>query len=174
MTCSHPAFYEVDNGQEFFHVIHGSVEERKLEGKKNLNKLLTSLKVGPSWENCALGLEYSVPGTQFFFFFFFIFTYRPPTWCISYVFFLDHHSPHQLGAELKARAISHLEEVSDKGIQAMSAESVIAVLLPTTAYILRLKCPPARKMIESGTYIKYEWLSYFPQRYDQWCRISRI
>ena len=75
---------------------------------------------------------------------------------MSYVFFLDHHSPHQLGAELKARAISHLEEVSDKGIQAMSAESVIAVLLPTTAYILRLKCPPARKMIESGTYIKYE------------------
>lgn len=67
------------------------------------------------------------------------------------MFFLDHHYPHQLGAELKARAISHLEEVSDEGIQAMSAESVIAVLLPTTAYILRLKCPPARKMIESGT-----------------------
>ncbi|PFX29485.1 putative imidazolonepropionase [Stylophora pistillata] len=56
----------------------------------------------------------------------------------------------ELGAELKARAISHLEEVSDEGIQAMSAASVIAVLLPTTAYILRLKCPPARKMIESG------------------------
>ena len=86
----------------------------------------------------------------------FFLTYGPPTWCIRYVFFLDHHSPHQLGAELKARAISHLEEVSDEGIQAMSAESVIAVLLPTTAYILRLKCPPARKMIESGTYIKYE------------------
>ena len=68
MTCSHPAFYKVDNGQEFFHVIHGSVEERKLEGKKNLNKLFTSLKVGPSCENCAHGLEYSVPGTQFFFF----------------------------------------------------------------------------------------------------------
>lgn len=91
-----------------------------------------------------------------FFCVFFYFAYGPPAWCISYVFFLDHHSPHQLGAELKARAISHLEEVSDEGIQAMSAESVIAVLLPTTAYILRLKCPPARKMIESGTYIKYE------------------
>ena len=90
----------------------------------------------------------------FFFKFFLIFTHGLLTWCISYVFFLNHHSPHQLGAELKARAISHLEEVSDEGIQAMSAESVIAVLLPTTAYILRLKCPPARKMIESGTYIK--------------------
>lgn len=56
----------------------------------------------------------------------------------------------ELGAELGARAISHLEEVSDEGIQAMSAASVIAVLLPTTAYILRLKWPPARAMINSG------------------------
>lgn len=57
----------------------------------------------------------------------------------------------QLGAELGARAISHLEEISDEGVEAMSAASVIAVLLPTTAYILRLKCPPARAMINSGT-----------------------
>ncbi|KAL9959748.1 hypothetical protein ACROYT_G033103 [Oculina patagonica] len=56
----------------------------------------------------------------------------------------------ELGAKLGARAISHLEEVSDEGIQAMSAASVTAVLLPTTAYILRLKCPPARAMIKSG------------------------
>ncbi|KAK2571477.1 putative imidazolonepropionase [Acropora cervicornis] len=53
-------------------------------------------------------------------------------------------------AEVGARAISHLEEVSEDGIQGMAEASVIAVLLPTTAYILRLKCPPARKMIESG------------------------
>ena len=58
----------------------------------------------------------------------------------------------QLGAEVGARAISHLEEVSEDGIQGMAEASVIAVLLPTTAYILRLKCPPARKMIESGMY----------------------
>lgn len=58
--------------------------------------------------------------------------------------------PCQLGAELGAKVISHLEEISDEGIQAMSAASVIAVLLPTTAYILRLKCPPARAMIDSG------------------------
>lgn len=56
----------------------------------------------------------------------------------------------ELGAELGARAISHLEEVSEEGIQALAAASVIAVLLPTTAYILRLKCPPARAMIKSG------------------------
>lgn len=56
----------------------------------------------------------------------------------------------QLGGELGARAISHLEEVSDDGIAAMATAQAVAVLLPTTAYILRLKCPPARKMIDKG------------------------
>jgi len=50
-----------------------------------------------------------------------------------------------------ARAISHLEEVSDDGIAAMAAAGVVAVLLPTTAYVLRLKLPPTRKMIDKGT-----------------------
>ena len=55
-----------------------------------------------------------------------------------------------MGASLKATAISHLEEISDAGIQAMSEAGCVAVILPTTAYILRLKPPPVRKMIESG------------------------
>jgi len=55
-----------------------------------------------------------------------------------------------LGAELGARAISHLEEVTDDGIVAMATAQVAAVLLPTTAYVLRLKIPPARKMIDKG------------------------
>ncbi|XP_002742372.1 putative imidazolonepropionase [Saccoglossus kowalevskii] len=59
----------------------------------------------------------------------------------------------ELGAELNAAAISHLEEISDDGIVAMASSGTIAVLLPTTAYILRLKHPPARKMIESGVAI---------------------
>lgn len=59
----------------------------------------------------------------------------------------------QLGAEVGACAISHLEEVSEEGIQAMSKASIIGVLLPTTAYILKLKPPPARQMIEQGTII---------------------
>ena len=63
----------------------------------------------------------------------------------------------KLGAEVGARAISHLEEVSDKGIQAMAAASVVAVLLPTTAYILRLKCPPARKMINAGKLLRNKY-----------------
>lgn len=43
----------------------------------------------------------------------------------------------QLGAELGALAISHLEEVTDEGIAAMATAGTAAVLLPTTAYILR-------------------------------------
>eukprot|EP00118_Oscarella_pearsei_P009603 m.55969 g.55969 ORF g.55969 m.55969 type:complete len:336 (+) comp34528_c1_seq1:315-1322(+) len=59
----------------------------------------------------------------------------------------------ELGAELGARAISHLEEISDEGIAAMAKSESVAVLLPTTAYMLRLKQPPARKMIENGVII---------------------
>ncbi len=46
--------------------------------------------------------------------------------------------------------MSHLEEASMSGIEAMAQSEVVAVLLPTTAYILRLKPPQARKMIEKG------------------------
>ena len=55
-----------------------------------------------------------------------------------------------MGASLQAEAMSHLEEVSDAGIKAMSEAGTVAVLLPTTAHILRLTPPPARKMIEAG------------------------
>ncbi|KAM9501112.1 putative imidazolonepropionase [Clarias gariepinus] len=56
----------------------------------------------------------------------------------------------QLGAELGALAISHLEEVTDEGIAAMAKAKTCAVLLPTTAYILRLPCPRARDMLDAG------------------------
>ena len=42
-----------------------------------------------------------------------------------------------MGAELGAQAISHLEEISDEGIRAMAIVKSVAVLLPTTAYMLR-------------------------------------
>ncbi|KIH49024.1 hypothetical protein ANCDUO_20901 [Ancylostoma duodenale] len=56
----------------------------------------------------------------------------------------------EMGASVGARAMSHLEEISDDGIKAMAAAGTTAVLLPSTAFILRLTPPPARKMIESG------------------------
>ncbi|XP_054621567.1 probable imidazolonepropionase isoform X2 [Dunckerocampus dactyliophorus] len=59
----------------------------------------------------------------------------------------------QLGAELGALAISHLEEVTDEGIAAMAKAETAAVLLPTTAYILRLPQPRARAMLEAGVVV---------------------
>jgi len=56
----------------------------------------------------------------------------------------------EMGAEIGAAAISHLEHISDDGIKAMATSGTVAVLLPTTAYILRLVPPPARKMIDAG------------------------
>lgn len=56
----------------------------------------------------------------------------------------------EMGAELKAEAISHLEEISDCGIKAMANAGSVAVVLPTTAYMLKLTPPPVRKMIEAG------------------------
>ena len=58
-----------------------------------------------------------------------------------------------MGAALKAEAISHLEEVSDEGINAMSEQGSVAVLLPTTAFVLRLRNPPARKMISKDVIV---------------------
>jgi imidazolonepropionase len=56
----------------------------------------------------------------------------------------------ELAGELKAAAVSHLEEVSDRGIAAMVDSGTVGVLLPTTAYILHLTPPPARRMIDKG------------------------
>ena len=37
-----------------------------------------------------------------------------------------------MGAELGARAMSHLEEITDTGIEAMAKADSVAVILPTT------------------------------------------
>ena len=61
-----------------------------------------------------------------------------------------------MAGELKAEAVSHLEEVSSEGIAAMAEVGTVAVLLPTTAYILKLQQPPAKAMIEAGEWV---WLA---------------
>ena len=55
-----------------------------------------------------------------------------------------------MGASLGAEAMSHLEEISQEGIIAMAEKPSVAVILPTTAYLLRLKPPPVRQMINQG------------------------
>ncbi|XP_003742310.1 probable imidazolonepropionase [Galendromus occidentalis] len=59
----------------------------------------------------------------------------------------------ELGCALGARAMSHLERISDEGIAAMAATKAAAVVLPTTAHILRLKPPPVREMIQQGVIV---------------------
>uniref|UniRef100_A0A915LAE0 Amidohydrolase 3 domain-containing protein n=1 Tax=Romanomermis culicivorax TaxID=13658 RepID=A0A915LAE0_ROMCU len=56
----------------------------------------------------------------------------------------------ELGAELKSRAVSHLEFISENGMQMMADQATAAVILPTTAFTLRLKPPPVRRMLEVG------------------------
>lgn len=55
-----------------------------------------------------------------------------------------------MGAELNAKGISHLEFISDEGIRKMAESGSVAVLLPTTAFLMRLVPPPVRKMIDHG------------------------
>ncbi|KEG06420.1 putative imidazolonepropionase [Trypanosoma grayi] len=54
----------------------------------------------------------------------------------------------ELAGELGAQAVSHLEHVSDAGIACMRKKPTFAVLLPITAYVLRITPPPARKLID--------------------------
>ncbi len=59
----------------------------------------------------------------------------------------------QLGVKLKAKGVSHLEEISDHEISLLSQSETVGVLLPTTAMIMQLPRPPARKMLEAGCII---------------------
>ncbi|KAJ6253119.1 imidazolonepropionase [Anaeramoeba flamelloides] len=55
-----------------------------------------------------------------------------------------------LAREVGAIAISHLEKVNEEGIQILAETKTAAVVLPTTAYILRLEQAPVRKMIQEN------------------------
>ena len=56
----------------------------------------------------------------------------------------------KLAGELRAQAMSHCEETDEVGIDAMASAGTVAVLLPTTQQILKLRDPPARRMLDSG------------------------
>ena len=63
---------------------------------------------------------------------------------------LHHVCSGELAGLIGARSVSHLEMVSDEGIAAMAKAGTAGVLLPSTAYLMRLAPPPARKLIEGG------------------------
>lgn len=56
----------------------------------------------------------------------------------------------ELSASLGALSADHLLHVSDRGIERMAEEGVVATLLPLTAFALREPFAPARKFIDSG------------------------
>lgn len=57
----------------------------------------------------------------------------------------------QLAAELGAASADHLEQIDERGIEALRAAGVTAVLLPGSVFHLGLKTyPPARAMIDAG------------------------
>jgi imidazolonepropionase len=56
----------------------------------------------------------------------------------------------ELAKQVNAIAVSHLECISEQGIQDMASGGICAILLPTTAYVLRIEYPPARKLIDAG------------------------
>ncbi|RMH60889.1 MAG: imidazolonepropionase [Calditrichaeota bacterium] len=57
----------------------------------------------------------------------------------------------ELSAEVRAISADHLLEISDKGIQRMADEGVMAVLLPGTTFFLgKERYAPARKMLDKG------------------------
>jgi imidazolonepropionase len=59
-----------------------------------------------------------------------------------------------LAAELGARSADHLIQASDEGIAAMARAGVVATLLPTASFFLKLgRFAPAREMIDAGVAI---------------------
>jgi imidazolonepropionase len=62
---------------------------------------------------------------------------------------LSYQRAGELAGELCALSVSHLEHVNTQsGIKALASRPTFAVLLPTTAYLLRITPPPARSLID--------------------------
>jgi imidazolonepropionase len=56
----------------------------------------------------------------------------------------------ELGVELGALSVDHLECISERGIASLAASSTVGVLLPLASLYLGKKPAPARAMIEAG------------------------
>jgi imidazolonepropionase len=63
---------------------------------------------------------------------------------------LDYSGGIQVGVKHKALSVDHLEYTGEAEIQSLLNSSTMPTLLPSTAFFLRLKQPPAREMINAG------------------------
>jgi len=56
----------------------------------------------------------------------------------------------ELAAELGARSVEHLEEISEAGVAALARAGTVCNLLPGAALTLKLKWPDARRLLDAG------------------------
>lgn len=56
----------------------------------------------------------------------------------------------ELGMQLGAAAVDHLEELDDAGARALAASSTVTTLLPAPAIVMRDRLPPARALLDAG------------------------
>jgi imidazolonepropionase len=61
-----------------------------------------------------------------------------------------HTGAAELAAELGARSVEHLEELSDTGVAALARSGTVCNLLPGAALTLKLKWPDARRLLAAG------------------------
>ncbi len=63
---------------------------------------------------------------------------------------LDYSGGIQVGVKHQALSVDHLEFTGEEEIALLLNSNTMPTLLPTTAFFLKLKYPPARKMIDAG------------------------
>lgn len=63
---------------------------------------------------------------------------------------LDYSGGIQVGVKHNALSVDHLEYTGEEEINALIQSATMPTLLPSTAFFLRLKLPPAREMIQAG------------------------
>lgn len=56
----------------------------------------------------------------------------------------------QAGVAVDALSVDHLESMDDESIQLLAGADTIGTMLPTASFFLRMRYPPARKLIEAG------------------------
>jgi len=56
----------------------------------------------------------------------------------------------EMGAELGATSVDHLQKISDKALAMLATSKTVATLLPATSFYLGIDYAPARKIIDSG------------------------
>ena len=56
----------------------------------------------------------------------------------------------EVGVELGAVSVDHLETMNDETIQSLAQSTTIGTLLPTAAFFLRMPFQPARQLIDAG------------------------